>query len=348
MQQLATWIFLLCFLPPTLYAQIERGDGILFLDEPVSILAPLPIPSFSAGGGLYRDGGLERTAFHFGGSYGVAVTDPVVIGASLYSNVGFGEYGNRQVDIMPFARFYPLNTAALMAYAEVSSGLSTYRGGSDLFKSARLAVGAHLPVGGGTLVTPNLGYLITEGNNSLYLGAGLQFQLRAPGEEATPVADFSRGTLMLGAESIRLTLFDNGNNVGADVGAHFFVTDGLAVAGLIGYHRRYVNYTFGGSTPDRYLRLSQLHLGLGARYYLVRERQLVWYGEAGAGRMWESLDTNYGIDYLDPSFTYLTAGAGGQYFLSRRFSVEAGPQLRYDLTHKALIAGVNFGVRWIL
>ncbi len=330
------------------YAQIRKGDGLLYLDRTTSLQAPLPISPFSVGGGLYRDGGLERTTFHLGGSYGLAIVDPVVVGANLYADVSLGEFGGRQVEILPFVRYYPLNTAALMAYAELSSGLYAYRGGSELFKSARLAVGVHLPVGGGALLTPNLGYTVREGRNSLMLGADLQLRLRAGEDDEAPVADFSRGTFMLGAESIKLTLYENGNDIGADVGGHFFLADGFAVTGLIGYQRSYQNYPFGGNTADRYFRLSRLHLGAGARYYLTRDARLVWFGEGGLGRVWESLDTNYGIDYLDPSFTYLTAGVGGQYFLTRRIAVEAGPQVRYDLTHESVIAGINFGVRWVL
>ena len=341
-------LLLLCLVATVATAQIRKGDGLLYLDRFAPLEAPLPIPAFSVGGGLYRDGARQSSFFTLGGSYGRAIADPVVVGVTLYTTGRFGEFGDRQVDLLPFLRYYPLNTTALMAYAEVSSGVTAYRGGSELFKSARVAVGVHLPVGAGALVTPNIGYQIREGNNSLLLGAGLQLLVRDTPEGDAPVATFSRGTLMLGAENIQLTLFEDGNNIGADVGGHFFLSDGFAVAGLVGYQRTYSSYSFGGSTPDRYFRLSRLHLGAGARYYLTRGRRLVWYGEAGVGRVWESLDTNVGVDYLPQGFTYLTAGVGGQYFLTRRLAVEAGPQLRYDLTNEAVIAGMNFGVRWLL
>ena len=341
-------LLLLLFLSTGLLAQVRRGDVILELAPASPWGAPGFLPSPASAGGLYRQPDLERSIFFVNANYGVALLDQLVVGGRAGGTITGGEYGRQQFALMPYVRVYPLGNTPLMAYGELSSGLAYDGEDTQAFKAARLAAGIHLPVGGRAFLTPTLAYQINEGPNALQIGAGLQLLLRGEaGDEATP-ADFSRGRFQLGAEDVSVSLFDGGNTIGADAGAHFFVTDHVAVAALAGYQRSSSNYSFGGSTPDRYFRFTRLHLGAGARYYLTTARRLVWFADAGVGRIWESLDTNVGVDYFDGSFTYLTAGGGGQYFFTSRLSGEAGPQLRYDLTNEQLIPGINFGLRYLL
>ena len=332
----------------TVHAQVERGDDLLLLTGIAPFRAPTPIPALANTAGLYRNPSLEETNLYFSAGYGKAIIAPLVIGGRVQGTASFGEYGRHAISLLPFARYYVINTPALLVFGEVASGLEAEPDDTRLFESAELSAGVQLPVGGGAYLSPTLSYQIHEGSNSLALGASLQLLLGDQGEEEAPSRTFRRGELMLGLEGASVNLFESGNSINANLGAHYFLTGRLAVGGLIGYGRSYNYYEIGGSTPDRYVRFSRLHLGAGARYYLTGGDRLVWFAEAGLGRFWESMDTNTGIDYFDGSFTYLTGGVGGQYFVTRRLALEAGPQLRYNLTSEQLIPGLNFGLRFLL
>ncbi|WP_116125457.1 hypothetical protein [Lewinella sp. IMCC34183] len=332
----------------TVHAQLQRGDRLILFDHAADFRSPQPVPEAGAGLSLYRRTDVERTVLQAGGGFGVALLDGLLVGGQVRASILSGEYGLRAFSLHPFVRYYFLNAAAPGAFGQLQSGVDY--DGTDLtaFGSATVSAGVQLPVGGGARLTPYAGYTVAEGANSLQLGARLELRLRYGAADTTPVVRFRRGTLLLGGQLASATLTENTRRLTARTGAHFFLTRRLAVAAVAGYGGSYESYQFRDGDGERYVRFRELHLGAGLRYLLTTGHRLVAYGEAGAGRLWESLDSNAGIDYFPGSFTYVTAGAGAMYLLNAWLAVEAGPQLRYDLTNERWVPGVNFGFRIVL
>ena len=342
---------LLCLLLLTAFsasalAQLHRGDALFAAGETPGFRVPLPVAAPAAPLSLYHDGAYDRTHFRGGATYGVAVLDRLLVGGTVGLDVLFGEYARRTVTLAPLVRYYAVNRAALRAYGQLQSGVRLSSLESAYFRTATIAAGVQLPLGGGALVGPQVAYTVQEGSNLLAAGVHLELQLAAATDEASVGVELDRGRYMLGIGTAGISVTENVKGANVRAGAHYFVTDRLAAAAVIGYDRSNESYDFGNG-QERYVRFRTLHLGGGLRAYLADTGRLLWYGEAGAGRVWESLETNTGIDYFPGGFTYATAGVGGQYFLTPHVAVEAGPQLRYDLTNEAWVVGMNVGIRFL-
>lgn len=342
-------LFLSLLTTPAL-AQVSRGSLLLRLTAASPVHSPHPVPEAAAGLGLFRNPAPERTELYLSTNLAYAPLDRLLVGGQFSLSVSAGgDHGRRSYALQPYARYYLVNRAQLLAFGEVSTviGYDGYDGYG--FDRARVAAGLQLPLGGGTYLTPALQYSIGEGENSVGLAVGIEVLLGRRDTSSLPATNMlGRGRVMLGGQSGSYARTTSTNATGLELGGHYLLTDRLAAAALFGYSRSHASYSFRNGTDNRHLTTRELHLAAGLRYYLAVHHRLGYYAEVGAGRVSYTIDTNVGVDYFDPSFTYLTVGGGAQYFLRRHLTLEAGPQLRYDLTNERWVPGLNVGVRVLL
>ena len=354
-----TFTLLLVWVSVVTYAQIQRGNHIITLQQPSSVLEVPP---------LYNALDFLKAAYYFpeksGGvdlspTYGYALSDRFVVGgtliAILVSSDGYGSEG--AIGLNPYLRYYAINKEKLGLYGEVTTGVgyiidalrvaTIANAGFYGFEFAVLRAGLQLPLTSGVRLGPTLDYQIySDDRNVLTLAAQIEILLRSGGDKkVAPIGAFRNGTVMLGGQLADLRFRANFIGGSLRVGGHYFLTDRLAGGVAFGGS----GLRFGSDFPYR---SSVLSADLSARYYLTTERRVVWYAEAGAGfyagRQWRSNPGGSTEEsYSDVS---VTAAVGGQYFLRENIALEFGPQWRKRLDEEDSGTGIDLytGARFFL
>ncbi len=353
MKHTFTLLFIL-LLSGLAHAQLQKGDWLIALDRDGGL-----VPPYSADlGGLsvQKDPFTDdtRAGLDFGVTYGYAVIDRLVVGASVDAGVSFldGLSGSYRLD--PFARYYFLNRPDLGAFGQVGTQISSY-GYNDThsaFHELELKAGVQIPIASGLLLTPTVEYTARAGRNVLAVGAGLELLLQPGTEGEQPTGDFGKGTLTLGAQSASFARRRRVLQGGFSVGGQYFLTDRLAAGVQLGFGYLRIDVgNFPTTVRDTYGGVS-VDIGASARYYLSPPKRLVWFVDGGAGYTHSWSTNNVSLDTRRSSNTYLSAGGGAQYFIRDNVALEATPQFRYNLTDDELnprtSLGINFGFRVML
>ena len=347
MHRLSILALALLFLHPAA-AQIGRGQWLISLNNffdasTYDVATPIPQPAQTA---LLRyEPERTLTTLAFGGSGGYALWERLVIGTGVTGYVNFREGAYSGATFTPFVRYYPINRPHIMAFAELRSRVGV--GNSvGVFRSVTPAIGMQVPVGGAVLFTPRI--TIGAPGTKVQLLLGLEARIGERPEEGPVVATLRRGQFMLGGQSGILELAENGHGTGLTLGSHYLLTDRLAVGASAGLGHAVNRFETGGG--DRLeLAVSSLQLAVAARYYLSGGQRVLYYTEAGGGRVWARVDTDLNNVVLpDVTDNFLNLGAGAQYYLRSNLALEAGPQVRFDFTTDQWIYGLNTGLRILL
>ncbi len=342
----------------TATAQIQKGDRLLRLD---AALSP---------GNVGSSGNLFQLAYYPSASYGVvngsvsygfALTDRFVLGARVSGYQTFGEdpqfpgANDGSVGINPYARYYLINRASSMVFGELATGATLASGSAGrIADDFRAGVGMSLPITSGVLATPTLDYNFGDGLNNVALGLHLEFVLgRNTRSEDTPVASFSKGSLLLGGQFAGLSVLRDGIAGGLAVGGSYFLTDRLTLAAALQLSgNSYGPEAFNRPFLDIKSRAIQLGPEIGSRYYITTGRRLVYFGEVGIGYVYaKSSFTSSTFDTeVKSSYFTASAGVGAQYFVRDNFALELGPSYQRALDADILFSGIalSFGVQFLL
>ncbi len=332
----------------SLLAQIQRGDRLLRLEYDNSVVSDNLATLYHQSSGDYTELAVYPT-------YGIALTNRLVVGGQLYASLyRFSGEGFADIGLSPFVRYYPVNRARLGVFIEASTGVAL--SGGELFagEALRLTAGLQLPLAPGLRIGPDLSYHLQEGWNTVSLGTRMELVLgRNTRSESTPVATFGKGSLMVGGQQASFNLRRDAKIVfgGFSLSAHYFLSNRLAAIGGLAFSATYGN--LGTSQNDFIISGVSPSVTTGARYYLSSGRRLVWFMESRATYA-ANFDTSPDRNGRD-SYRYsvqLAGGGGGQYWIRDRIALEFGPEFRrviesYDELSTSLIS-LNGGVRFLL
>lgn len=305
-----------------------------------------------AGGVIQELPNVQRSVADFGGSYGVALRDNIVVGGAVQANLSFGENGTGLDYLMvcPWGRYYPYNEPELQGYGQLQTGLTYVNDEFEVLSRVIASAGVHLPVGNTLQITPNLSYAIQDGSNELGLGAQLEYHFSGEEtEEPDPTDKFRTGTVRLGGGLVRTGYSDRVFRIGTRVGWQYSIQERWAVGTDIGYsydRTTFDNGSSGGSKP--FFRTSDLSLGLNTRYYVAPDQRVSYYGEAGAGYVSSNFKASYSGGRESDGFGYLRLGAGAQLLACENVVLEAGPEFRLDLYNESSLAcGLLLGMYFL-
>ena len=348
-------LLILLFSGLTAAAQIQRGDRFFTLDGEGGFgagnTAAVPLLAGNIGGLIYIPKYREGLVYTWP-TYGLALTNRLVLGSGFGFAAEFGEYSGASYTLSPYLRYYGINRPGLGIYAEARTQV-TYAGGTVYAADPiTLGAGLQLPLAAGIRFGPTISYVVQEYSN--YVQASARFELvlgRNNRPADTPAAGFHKGSVMLGSQLASATLRKKFRTVGVTVGSHYFLTDRLTAAVTLGVEDGYRDL---GTASSPYIgRWYSYSIGLGSRYYLTTQRQLVYFVEAGGGYEWfgGSMTRNDVVERRS-SFrgSLITVAAGAQFFIRDRVALEAGPQYRrvFDTDATYSILAVNFGARFLL
>ena len=332
-----------------LAAQIQRGDRLFSLTSSFPATQfdrAWSVPQPAYGANLQFDEAASATSLTLGGDYGYALWDRLMLGVGIMGRQNFGKTFSGGYLIQPRVRYYVVNTAALMVFGQVGSSVVRSYSETPHLGNLQLTAGVHYPLTSSLLLSPQVAYLIDDGDNAFALDLSLQLRL-GRGETEDVQAGIQSGRVMVGAQSARIALREGATTAGAQLGAHYFLTDRLAVGGQLGYGGDYVDIMVGvGNTAV--LKLVQWDVAAAARYYLSATGRLAWFAEAGTGLKRSSVASDILVNVDAESRGYYFLGGGLQYFTSERFSLEAAPAVRYHSDRGEWLYGLNLGVRYVL
>jgi hypothetical protein len=330
-------------------AQLQRGDLVLTLTD-IPIEPEIGDNPWRANLG-YIAYGNELTEFVLQGTYGYALTDRLLFGASM----GIGsDLSSNILAIHPYARYYLINRATLGLFAQAQTDWSASWGDVEGLTILQTTVGLQFSLADNVRFGPAVKYTIREGRNSLQAAAQLELVLdrhASSGERA--VAGFGAGSIMLGGQIAEL--FTNNVYFGGQLqlNGSYFLSDRFAAGlgvGLGGGRVSEGEATF----PGYSYRSSNYSLVVAPRYYLTRDRHLVWFTEATLGYRYRSVDQRGGPGF-DAAFSdsglFGSLGVGGQLFVWDNIALEAVPQLQQSWindapeTRFAISIGAHFFLR---
>ena len=336
-------------------AQIRRGDRLFTLDGEGAFgagnTAAVPLLAGNIGGLIYIPEYREGLVYTWP-TYGLALTNRLVLGSGFAFGAEFGEYSGASYSLSPYLRYYGINRPGVGVYAEARTQV-TYAGGT-VYAADPVVVGAGLqfPLAPGIRVGPTVDYVIQGRNNSIQAAARFELVLGRNNRPADkPVAGFQKGSIMLGSQLVSAMFREKFRTVGVVVGGHYFLTDRLTTAVNVGVENGYRD--IGTSISTYVARWYSYSIGLGSRYYLTTQRQLVYFVEAGGGyeRVGGTM-TRDDVVESRRSFdgSLVTVAAGAQLFIRDRVALEAGPQYRrvFDTDDRYSILALNFGARFLL
>ena len=344
-------LFLVLFYSATLSlgAQIERGDMLISLANyfPATQfdLAAVPPPA-AYGTGLRYDAELGNTSLYYGGEYGYAVLDRLMLGIAIAGIHPLEANGWKSTLLQPRLRYYAVNRPGLMVFGQVGTSVVRVDPNQQYLGSWQLTAGLHHPLTGGVLLSPQLSYNFDSGPNSVVVGVTLDVRVgRSEAEDLE--AGIRRGRVMLGAQSARISVRERATVAGLELGGHYFLADRFAVGGQLGYGGNFVELRTGNGTTAS-VHSTRLHLAASGRYYPSVGGRWAWFAEAGTGLMRSSVTSDILVNVDAETQAFLLLGGGLQYFTSEQFSLEAAPAVRYDFSREAWLYGLNLGVRYLL
>ena len=338
-------------------AQVQRGDHLITLNQPIAFTENSQLLNSWDLGEAYYNFSDPYLYLAIGPTYGYALTDRLVLGATgIFNLSAYEDRRDGAIGLAPYVRYYPLRKSNLGLYVQASSPagfIYDWKGRSGIsntgftgFEVANLRAGLQLPVASGVRLGPLLNYRIEAGRNTLTLGAQIEVVLRKDGnDEAGPAANFGAGSVMLGGQLAELGFRKNSAFGSLAVGGYYFLFDRLAAGlsiGAFGSH-------FGGLSVVKGLSFTT---EVGARYYLTTAKRVVWYVAAGgglqSGRQWR--DDQFAEPTYRATRYAVTASAGGQYFLRDNLALEFGPNWRKVLEDEVTgdYIGFTSGVRFFL
>ncbi|MGB3801267.1 MAG: hypothetical protein WA952_15735 [Lewinella sp.] len=333
----------------SLNAQIARGDKLVSLSSyfpAAQADVALSHPQTAYNAGIQYDGVSESTVAFYGGEYGYALRDRLLLGIGVLGIHEFSDGGSSTFLLEPRLRYYALNTPELMVFGQVGSAILRSEEIRQYFEAMQLTAGVHYPLSETVLLTPELSYDIREGRNSVMLELGLDVKIiKEEGEDVQ--SGIRRGRVMLGAQSARLAFRDGATGAGLEVGGHYFLSDRFAVGGQVGYSGDYAQIATGGGNTSN-LNFVQWNAAAATRYYLSTNGRMAWFAQAGLGLRRTSFVSDILVDIDAQTNGFFFFGGGLQLFTSEQFSFEGGPALQYNLALGSWKYGLNFGVRWVL
>ncbi|PPK85207.1 hypothetical protein CLV84_2099 [Neolewinella xylanilytica] len=331
-------------------AQIARGDKLLSLSSAFpSAFADAPVsrPQAAYNAGLLYDGQSGSVGLFFGGDYGYALRDRLVLGIGSLGLIDFSSDADNVIVLRPSVRYYAVNAPSLMVFGQVGSSLTRIGEENTYFETLDLTAGLHYPLGSGALLTPKVAYTVNEGPNVLALSVGLELLMNSDDATDEVVAGIRKGRVMIGAESVGFTLRDDDSALGVELGGHYFVLDRLALGAQIGYRGDYARLR-SGTGDGTSLTYTTFNAALAARYYLTAPSRRVWFAEAGAGHRRSALRSDILVDVPATSQQYLFFGGGMQRFVRENLALEVGPNVQYNFAGENWTYGLNFGFRYLL
>ncbi|PPK84555.1 outer membrane protein with beta-barrel domain [Neolewinella xylanilytica] len=349
MQNTFTLLFFLLSL--FAHAQIQRGDHIVTLGNQSSASTSSDL------GGIYYDFDTKVSQFSLQPTYGYALTNRLVVGGTLGilttrypAATASSEFNYWNVYVNPYVRYYAINGERLGVYGQLGTGVGVNKDGVYGLEELNLGAGLQFPLLAGIRVGPTLDYTLRSRRNVLVLGGQIEIVLGRRSGEGKPAGNFSAGSVMLGSQLLQTTFARDVTYGAVNIGGHYFLTDRIAAGLSVGAGGG--RYNFGTTSVDRSFRSSQILASLSGRYYFTTNRNLVWYGEAGAGvgRLVYRTDAALGDLPVDRNDFSLFGGVGAQWFVRDNLALETGVTLNRNAVNGdwGTAVSVPVGVRFFL